>query len=213
MKAIASKHCAAFVLFASTSCTSMCGEGREVPGDPRRFDPVESYAQVAAFAGSDLELELVQISAIGVRADGTLDLEEERYDASVDYHFVRDVPPPDDAPPVGAGGGDAWHQTVRVHLRRAGHAGTRTDQHGTRQIITKGMQRIENDPTAGKHGKAVLAPPRCSLATAWKAAKAAGAPPESVATVTYMANLYDLRIKNTDVHVTLDVDCTLVPPR
>src|SRR5262245_41713872 len=99
-----------------------CGsEGTVDPpgGDPTRFDPYASYAEVAAYAGPGSQL--VSFDANGIRADGTLDLTTDFY-FGAHYQFVREVPPPADAPPVGAGGSadGKYHEQIDVRLARPG---------------------------------------------------------------------------------------------
>lgn len=197
-------------------CGAMCREGREVPGDPTRFDPVARYDEMAEHAGSDLEL--TRLTAEGVREDGTVNLEAESYDATVSYHFVRSVPPPDDAPPVGAGGAEQWHQTVDVRLRRAGFAGMVTESDGTRrQVRTKGMVRDEHEPEPGPASEQGGVPaPRCGFAELWKRAKQQGAPSGAVADISYLgyrtegkyqgASKYQFRIDDT-FRQGFDPDC------
>lgn len=184
----------------------MCAEGREAPGDPTSFDPVARYDDVSQFAGSGLKL--TRITAQGVREDGTVDLEEDRYRTSVDYHFVRSVPPPDDAPPIGAGGADEWHQTVSVRLKRAGHTATVTDERGTRQARTKGMTREESDPEAGPVSEEDVMPaPRCSFAALWQLAKQQDVPSDAVAEISYgPEDKYRFRIAD-EVSLGFDQDC------
>jgi len=191
-------------LAAATGGCGACADGEEVPGDPTRFDPVASYEDMARRAGSDAKL--VQLSAHGVRSDGTVDLEEERYRSSVDYYFEKPSAAPPDAPPVGAGGAEEWHRRVQVELRRAGHSGEETDEHGTRQVTTKGLRTIVSEPEGGAVGDTLPAP-RCSFADLWEHATAQGAPSGAVARIDYIGEGYDFRISDTDVSIDFDVDC------
>ncbi len=196
---------AILVLAVVTSGCGACAEGEEVPGDPTRFDPVAAYEDMARRAGSGAEL--VQLSAHGVRSDGTVDLEQDTFRATVDYYFERTAAKPDDAPPVGAGGAEHWHQRIQIELRRAGHAGEETDEHGTRQVTTKGLRQIVSGPESGPVRDAVLPPPRCSFADLWEHASARGAPSGAVATIRYIGDGYELSIAGTDVSVRFSVDC------
>lgn len=163
--------------------TTACADGQPAPGDPSRFDPIARYDEVRKYAGPGLELR--QLSAKGVREDGTVDLEETRYPTGVEYHFAKSVAAPADAPPVGGGGSATWHQRVIVALSKAGDIGEETDQHGTRRVMSKGMRRIEPEPDAGEPRPALPAP-TCEFAKLWNQAREAGAPAGAVAHVDYM---------------------------
>jgi hypothetical protein len=92
---------------------------RPVPGDPRNFDPVAALPGVREYAGEGAQL--VSIEAYYVRSDGTLDLNAS-YRPYTTYKFYREVPPPADAPPVGAGGkaGGKWYEPVQVRASEPG---------------------------------------------------------------------------------------------
>jgi hypothetical protein len=107
---------------------------------------------------------------------------------------------------VGAGGANEWHQRIQVELRRAGYAGQESDEHGTRQVRTKGLRTIVSEPEGGPVGN-TLPPPRCSFADLWQHAVTAGAPSGAVARITYIDKGYGFRISDTDVSIAFDHDC------
>src|SRR5206468_6698954 len=74
---------------------------REVPGNATRFDPVAAFPGVLDYAGKDAQL--TSLKAYFVRSDGMMDLTA-NYNPRAEYEFIIKVPPPADAPPVGAGG-------------------------------------------------------------------------------------------------------------
>ncbi|PRQ04897.1 hypothetical protein ENSA5_04770 [Enhygromyxa salina] len=183
-----------------------CAKGQAAPGDPSRFDPVARYDEVANFAGSGLKLR--QLSAKGVKEDGTVDLEEERYSTGVEYHFAKSISPPADAPPVGAGGSATWHQRVLVLLSKAGDVGEETDQHGSRRVVSKGMRRVEPEPDSGPPPPDLPAP-KCGFAELWKQAREAGAPAGAVANIDYMNDRYAFRVSDVGFTLEFDIDCAL----
>jgi hypothetical protein len=184
-----------------------CADGQPAPGDPTKFDPVARYGEVAQFAGGGLKLR--QLSARGVREDGTVDLEETRYRTGVEYHFAESIQPPPDAPPVGAGGSAHWHQRTIVALSKAGDIGEETDQHGTRRVTSKGMRRIEPEPDPGEPPPALPAP-KCSFADLWKQARDAGAPAGAVANIDYMDGKYAFRVSDVGFVVEFGTGCEVL---
>ena len=185
---------------------SGCGEGEPVPGDLAHFDPIERYPQIERFAGHGLELR--QLSARGVKDDGTIDLAQTTYSAAVEYHFVKATKPPADAPPVGAGGSAQWKQRVIVLITRAGDAGEESDAHGTRRVVSKGMRRVVPEPE-NDSPRPGLADPKCSFGKMWKTALDKGAPSGAVARVDYIDGRYDFRISDVGFGLRFDADCQL----
>jgi len=118
-------------------------------GDNAHFDPIAAADDIQAQVGEGAEL--MAMSATFVKSDGTQDLATDLYVATTNYEFVREVPPPADAPPIGAGGSadGRWYQVTDVDIFRPGQM---------RQVIGtnsytylhKGMDLDENRPTGAK---------------------------------------------------------------
>jgi hypothetical protein len=104
-------------IFAYTSL--VLAGSRFLPGDPSRFDPVASFPAIAAEAGEGAQL--VRFEARFVGPEGTLDLTA-RYQPSpsIEYRFARPAPPPNNAPPLGAGRrlDDQWFVPIEVTASR-----------------------------------------------------------------------------------------------
>lgn len=184
------------------------------PGEPRRFDPVASYGEAAAFAGDGARLS--SLTARFVRSDGTLDLRAEyRPSPNVQYRFVREVAAPANAPPVGAGSGTdgRWHEQVRVEVsrpwefrsvRRIGGPGGGASY----QYFNRGMQRTADAPSG--QAPAPTAPaPACPFRRLWADAVAHGAPPAAVANIKYDVRGYEFRIDALKFAMRFDPDCSV----
>lgn len=186
---------------------------RPVPGDPRRFDPVAALPGVRDYAGE--KANLVSISAYYVRADGTMDLNAS-YDPkpNVTYEFYREASPPENAPPVGAGGtaGGAWYEKVTIsayepgqwrHVTRIG-GGVSTEY----SYENQGMERDIDSPTATIYDTFVP-DPACSFTRLWSTALERGAPADAVAIIEYDSYGYDFSISGADISLEFDQDCKL----
>lgn len=185
---------------------------RPPPGDPRRFDPVASYADVAAFAGADVRL--TALDARFVRSDGTLDLRADyRPSPSACYRFVRDIAAPADAPPIGAGGAvdGRWHEAMQVTVSRPWQFRSVRRIGGPRggaslQYFSRGMERSV-DPPSGQPAAAIVAEPACPLRQLWDAAIAHNAPATAVADIRYDHRGYEFRIDALRFVMHFDADC------
>lgn len=187
------------------------------PGDPRHFDPVAAYGEVAAFAGA--EVRLTSLAARFVRSDGTMDLKADyRPSPTAQYRFVREVAAPADAPPVGAGGNadGRWHERVHVEVsrpwqfrsvRRVGGSGG-----ASYQYFNRGMERRTDPPSGYAPGDAVPAP-TCPFRRLWAEAIARGAPATAVAVIEYDARGYEFRIDDVRFSMHFAADCSVVPGR
>jgi len=183
------------------------------PGDARRFDPIAAYGEVAAFAGENAQL--VSIAARFVRSDGTMDLKADyRPSPSAQYRFVREMPAPAEAPPVGAGGNadGRWHESVHVGIsrpwqfrsvRRVGGSGG-----ASYQYFNRGMER-RTDPPSGRASAAIAPPPACAFRRLWAEAIARGAPAAAVAVIEYDARGYAFRIDDLGFSMRVAADCSV----
>ena len=184
-----------------------CLDSKRPPGDKTRFDPIAAYSEVAAYAGPSMRL--VEMEAVGVRKDGTIDLTDRSFSPEVEYRFQREVSPPKDAPPVGAGGGDQWILTVAITVERPGKTWHEKSTYydGTRR--TRGMMREESGPYARPIEDALPAP-TCSFAEMWAVGIDRGAPPDAVATIEYDEGRYKWSIQGTQLELEFDTDCKLI---
>jgi hypothetical protein len=188
-------------------------ETKPVSGDPSHFDPLAGLADAQAFAGSDAEL--VSIVASYVRSDGTMDLTATYKPApNTEYKFLREVPKPADAPPVGAGGtkGGKWYQPITIDVYEPGQTrhvtsiggGISTEYNYTNQ----GMEKNLEDPTTNPSDE-IISAPTCSFADFWKEALKKDAPSDAVAVIEYNSDGYEFNIVGTLV-LRFDQDCNLV---
>jgi len=195
----------------------LMGDGGTVdpPGDSRAFDPVARYPEVAAYAGSGASL--LRMRADQVRSDGHLDLGAD-YQPSprVQYDFVREVPAPANAPPLGAGApaDGRWHQRIEVDLGRPGTlrymrkvGKGRIEE---RTYVARGMDRREDEPSGATVEKGV-APPACPLQRLWRQATARGVPENAVASIDYDRDGYDFSVRGTRWSLHFGADCALQP--
>lgn len=184
---------------------------RPVPGDPRNFDPLAALPGVQEYAGEGALL--FSIEAYFVRQDGTLDLNA-AYSPKpyVTYEFYREVPRPEDAPPVGAGGSvdDKWYERITIRAYEPGQwrhvtsigGGVSTEY----SFMNQGMQRDVSSPTSSRSGEPP-AVPKCSFSQLWSVAMERGAPADAVAIIDFDSSGYDFRISAASVNLDFDHDC------
>lgn len=179
---------------------------RPVPGDATRFDPIAAYAEIAAYAGEGAQL--ISISAYYVKSDGTLDLTEDYY-PRVSYEFAREVPRPDDAPPVGAGGsaGGKWYESIEIEAYQP-NQWRRVSGSQNYTYMNKGMEREVNSPQT--LSVTFIPPPACSFADLWAVAMTRDAPHDAVATIDYDVDGYDFRISDVSISLQFDAECQRV---
>jgi hypothetical protein len=183
------------------------------PGDIRAFDPIKTFPEVKAYAGTDVQL--TEMSATYVRSDGTLDLMTDLSPKpNVNYEFIHQVAAGKDAPPIGAGvglDGMQW-QTIDVDV---GNPGTRTnvtrysqDANIQYSYKNKGMLKSEG-ALQGSNYSTLLMDPTCSFGGLWAQAVSKGAPSNAVATIDYDDEGYTFRISDTDFELTFDNACEM----
>ena len=184
-----------------------------ISGPANAFDPIVALPSVSAFAGSDAQI--ISFRAASVRPNGTLDLTA-TYSPSprVDYEFVREVPRPADAPPVGAGstGRGPWYEPVSIAVYQPGQRRNFSYRGGgvsaSMDYVNEGMERDRSDPTTSLSG-AIAETPRCRLADLWDVALTHDAPADAVATIGYDADGYDFSISALGIYLDFDLDCKL----
>ena len=182
------------------------------PGDPTKFDPIARFSEIEQFAGPNMKL--LSMEADFVKPDGTMDLKAS-YDPGphTTYAFVHGVPPPKDAPPVGAGGSASgtWLEPVTVTVSRPGqfrsYSSVSANSSVSYQYFDLGMQREADDVTADVPGT-IVAEPICKLSDLWSAAIEQGAPKNSVATITYDNDGYAFDINDANFEMKFDDHCT-----
>ncbi|HEX2620194.1 MAG TPA: hypothetical protein VHL11_08610 [Phototrophicaceae bacterium] len=187
-------------------------EMRPVSGDASRFDPIAALPDVQDFAGTDAKL--ASIRANYVRSDGTMDLTATYVPGpSTEYVFLREVPPPANAPPVGAAGsnGGPWYEPIEINAFKPGAQRTQSrSANGVRTRITyinRGLTRSVEAPTTSVFDLPTTNP-TCSFADLWKIALTKDAPSDAVAVIDYSADGYDFSISSV-ITLYFDQDCKL----
>ncbi len=188
-------------------------KSQPVPGAASSFDPISTFEAVREFAGENAQL--ISLRASNVRSDGTLDLTATYSPGPrVDYRFVREVPRPADAPPVGAGGTGTgpWYEPITVEAYQPGQRRQVTTIGGgvktSFQYVNEGMTRSVSSPTTSPGGTLIDAP-KCSFATFWQTALERGAQKDDVASITYDSNGYQFDLSARKVNLRFDMDCRL----
>ncbi len=174
-------------------------QGTSPPGDLKKFTPVESLPQVAAYAGRDAQLE--SLEAKYVLPDGTMDLTAD-YKPKVHYTFRiratdKDVSGLQPGPPGSMPKAGDWIQ-VFVSVEDSDYWCT------GQGCATRGMERSVSH-TDAKDDKTIV--PACAPAEIWKLARAAGAPAEGAATIRYDATEISFRIAKPEFEFLLDAKC------
>lgn len=182
---------------------------RAVPGDASNFEPFNALPEIRSYAGEDVLL--IEITLSYVRSDGTMELTASYTPApEAEYEFMRQIPRPDNAPPIGAGGAnnEPWYEPITITAYQPGkwwHVTTGSTEYS---YMNKGMDRETSSPRNGLSSP-VLDDPRCSLDKLWAVALKQEVPSSAVATIHYNQYGYEFEISGTDVDLTFDFDCTL----
>jgi hypothetical protein len=191
---------------------SLVGVSSRSVANPTAYNPIAQFDEARAFAGP--EAQLVDFHANGVRSDGTVDLTVTSFNAFVTYEFVNRVPPPENAPPVGAGGAadGVYYEPVRIEAFRPGTMRTISQTGGgmsvRSQVINQGLMRTAGDVTANIAGE-VIPPPACSFAALWQIAiEREDAPANAVASIRYDEDGYDFNIQGV-ASLDFDTNCRL----
>lgn len=202
---------AVVILVIIPSCVSALdtGFGAETTYDPpggdnTRYDPIAAVGEIQAQIGEGAEL--ISLSSTYVKSDGTQDLVTDLYSAVSDYEFVREVPPPADAPPIGAGGSTTgkWYQVTEVDVYSPGQWRQVTGS-SNYSYLHKGMELDNYDPRGTK--PATIPLPRCSYALLWEQALKDGVSTSAVAYITYDSNGYTFSISDLDYRAEFDMNC------
>lgn len=184
------------------------------PGNAAAYDPFAALPAVAAFAGDGAQL--AEIEAAQVRSDGTQDLTAD-YEAPrprTTYTFFREVPRPENAPPVGAGGttDGPWYEPITVEAYRPGEMSQIRRTGGgvsiSTQFVNQGLKRQVQDPTTSlAFVEGFVAPPACTTRQLWSTALERGAPSTAVATITYNSDGYEFSIPGAGFRLEFSADC------
>jgi hypothetical protein len=184
-----------------------------VVGDAANFSPMDGLAQATRLAGEGAQF--AEFDFTGVRSDGTMDLTDTSLNASAEYVFLRPVPQPADAPPVGSPGntGGPWFEPIRLRAYQPGQFRTRRTSGGgvstSIQYINQGMEMQIDEPTTSPFEE--IAPvPTCSLADLWaEAISDFDAPADGVANISYEEGQYEFRM-STGVNITFTDGCKVL---
>jgi hypothetical protein len=194
------------------TATNLGPESRAISGDASRYDPWLALEEVTAFAGEGAQLAAIR--AYYVRSDGTLDLTATYTPAPhVEFEFLREVPRPADAPPIGAGGSTAgpWYEPITIEAYRPGAVRHVTSTGGgistSYNYTNLGMIKDVADPTSNLFDE-IIALPTCRFTRLWETALAEGAPAEAVAIIDYDEDGYTFNISGVMV-LRFNADCTL----
>lgn len=200
--------------FMNTLMTAFTGIEAEktepIKTDASNFDPFVGLAQAQELAGPDAEL--ISISALYVRSDGTMDLHAS-YNPSVDYEFIRKIPRPENAPPVGVAGSTngQWYEPITIDAYRPGTRRSVSITSGGSRVsysyVNEGMVRDVDSPTTTLPGKVIPAP-RCTMQELWETALRKDAPADAVAIIDYDEEGYSFNISGV-LYLNFTVDCKL----
>ena len=147
-----------------------------------------------------------------VRSDGTMELTASyRPRPSVTYEFFQEVPRPDDAPPIGAGGANTgpWYQRVIIEIGDPGQWYTVTSGNSEYSYKNRGMSRETRSPSS-KPIQEALPAPTCDLAALWEIARHEDAPLDAVAIITYDEDGYTFAISGLSIYLKFDHDCNWI---
>jgi|GEM_PF-6234775 len=184
----------------------------EVDQDVKNYDPVEGVDQAQSYAGEGAQL--THMLATFVRSDGTMDLTAS-YNAKAQFYFVRELAePPEDAPPIGAGGSldNKWYEPVTVSVYQPGQTfytkrmGDGYSFEGDYKHM--GMDKDESPPISKLNDK-IIGPPECEFADLWQVAIEKGAPKDAVAVITYDDRGYEFQILDIAFNLVFNPDCSL----
>lgn len=207
---IAGILCVKFILYPLMITGFGSADTRPVPGEASSFDPIASMADIRAYAGEGAQL--VSIDANYVRSDGTMELTAE-YSPSpyVEYDFMREVPRPADAPPIGAGGAntDPWYEPIEITASQPGKWWTVSSSSSEYSYMNQGMERETSRARNGLSG-AIVPDPVCSFAELWAVALKKDAPASAVAIIEYNEYGYDFSISGLSVDLNFDMECRLI---
>jgi hypothetical protein len=182
---------------------------RPVPGDASRFNPLAALPDIRAYAGEGAQL--ISIEADYVRSDGTMELTAE-YSPSprVEYQFVREMPRPADAPPIGAGGANTgpWYEPITIKAYKPGQWWNVTRGNSEYSYMNQGLERETSSPRNDMTDQ-IVADPSCSFGDFWQVALKKDAPKDAVATINYDQYGYSFSISGLSVDLRFDMTCRL----
>ncbi len=194
----------------SNTCARMLGqETYPFKSDTRHLDPFAALVEVRARVGKNAHL--TQIRATFVRSDGTMDLNAD-YKPGPHVTYTFQVPldkAPENAPPIGAGGGPdkQYVQQVDVDCFQPGQRRSVSKISGNSRTsysyTNEGMDFYRHTATMAKLDPDI-GEPKISTQDLWKIALTKGAPKDSVAGIDFDVNGYEFRIRDTKVRFQCD---------
>jgi len=202
-----------FFILAVTLVIISCSEkdSAAIPGNIRKFDPVESYEKVHTFAGEDTGL--ISIIAYYVKPDGTIDLKAD-YKPGVYYSFYQyiDEVIEKKGGPLGSG-----IEEDRIEYKSEYINVSITEPHYYTIQINLDEPETKYDPgmnrTNSKSDKefdgSLIAPPALTFKDIWDRAADMGTP-YAVAVITYDCNGYRFFVKDTDISFQFDFNGELI---
>lgn len=179
------------------------------PGSLERFDPIDAYPQVAAFAGTNAQL--AELSAAYVEPSGTVNLGADT-EPTVNYRFVAPASPEDvearravldntAAPAVKDGGVEPSEQDVATEPPATPNVGFSAGELVTIEVTIHAPRLMSKTPdgifpsykhrgmerrvTGKANGPPIVPAPVCPLRELWRGAQIAGVSASAVATVEY----------------------------
>ena len=186
---------AALLVLAPAGCSSAANTAAP-PGPLDRFDPIATFAAMAAYAGP--HARVVQLQATHVRVDGTIDLTAaSRPKLDAEFVAAAIAGDPETRPP----GEFAVGHSIVVRL-------TVEAPHTSPQGQHRGMERTPTRRTTGD--ERTLEPPECTFAALWQAAIGQGAPTDTTATIAYTADGYTFTADGGAFERRFKADCSPV---
>lgn len=175
------------ILLVVSGCTV---EGKGIPGDAANFEPTIHLQEVMEYAGDGQEIELVKISGIFVRPDGTINIMDkpEKYAAYVIWPVVwyefQAFDPVDK---------NYTHISVMVAKPSNRKVTTTTTYTGTatqtQHIKHRGMEKFISSPKETTDEEPIPLP-KFTFADIWEKALKNGASSEKLARIIYDSDGY-----------------------
>lgn len=172
---------------------------------PERFDPIKHLPIAKKMAGPNLQM--TQLIAQSVRADGTVDLTAS-WRPTVMFQYV--APNAAGDLPVGAPGTGDNIQLITIRADRPGWNATGQIGPDTYYDWSRGLTRLE-PMTMPAMIMPTTAPPKCSFKKLWDEAIKRGAPRDAVANIQFRTDAYAFTIEGTPHAYRFDKDCAPLP--
>lgn len=179
----------AVLVFGATFHVANPSDGANLPGDPKKIDPIAILPAVRAFAGGE-GVRLLSLEAAKLRRNGTVDLRKST-EPLVVYHFAR---------LTGENTTD-----IRVELSAPGWRRSVTaDGETTFRVL--GMRKENGATRARSPIDLVASEPRCDVRQMWNALTKRGVK-TGTATLRYDQDGYSMIAARTGTTQKFDLDC------